>query len=245
VSGWNGWQSWGGHPAQGSYQPWRTKLSAVLCPSDSAGFAKSDTSVGGNNYVFSWGDHINFNNSGNRPRGAFGRYSSTGFRDILDGTSTTLMFSETVMSDGTGRRDRVHGGYAIVGGLTGNPAACLAVEGNSGQLTGTLPDSHDRRGNLWPGGWPMCTGFNTVLAPNAPNCANGKGEWNYGVFTPDSFHPGGVNATFCDGSVTFIADSIDTGNVSASDMAGKAGPSPYGVWGRLGSRAGGEEVEVP
>lgn len=99
------------------------------------------------------------------------------------------------------------------------------------------------RAGLGRGGYPMVQGFNTVLPPNAPRCAVDRGEWSWGVFPPTSFHPGGVNLCLADGSVTFVSETIDTGNLAAADVT--AGRSPYGVWGAIGSRDGGEAASVP
>jgi hypothetical protein len=38
--------------------------------------------------------------------------------------------------------------------------------------------------------------------------------------------------------VRFFSQSIDTGDISQPEQ--KTGPSPYGVWGALGSKSGGE-----
>jgi hypothetical protein len=56
-----------------------------------------------------------------------------------------------------------------------------------------------------------------------------------------------VNVVMGDSSVRFISNNIDTGNLSLSwsayNGANAAGrPSPYGVWGAMGSRAGRESV---
>jgi len=49
-----------------------------------------------------------------------------------------------------------------------------------------------------------------------------------------------------DGSVRFISDNIDTGNLAVpAPLATAGGPSPYGIWGALGSKAGGEPVSAP
>lgn len=45
---------------------------------------------------------------------------------------------------------------------------------------------------------------------------------------------------FCDGSVAFISETIDSGNLTASSLTNNR--SPYGVWGAMGSKAGGEVV---
>jgi len=43
-----------------------------------------------------------------------------------------------------------------------------------------------------------------------------------------------------DGSVTFISETIDTGNLAAP--APISGFSPYGIWGAMGSRNGAEPI---
>ena len=49
-----------------------------------------------------------------------------------------------------------------------------------------------------------------------------------------------MQAALHDGSVRFISETIDTGNLSVPQP--DAGASKYGVWGALGSKAGGETV---
>ena len=44
------------------------------------------------------------------------------------------------------------------------------------------------------------------------------------------------------GSVRFVMDSIDTGNLSVEQTLN--GPSFYGVWGAFGSRNGGEALNM-
>jgi prepilin-type processing-associated H-X9-DG protein len=84
-------------------------------------------------------------------------------------------------------------------------------------------------------------GFNTILPPNGPSCTEHRAGFP-GYFTAQSFHSGGVNVALADGSVRFISETIDTGNLSAPHTG--SGPSPYGVWGALGSKAGGEVVSL-
>jgi len=88
--------------------------------------------------------------------------------------------------------------------------------------------------------------FNTIIPPNGPSCTeHDGGEQNWGIYPPQSNHPGGVNVGFIDGSVRFIPDSIDTNGLNAANGGGGGaatwtGPSVFGVWGALGSIAGGE-----
>jgi prepilin-type processing-associated H-X9-DG protein len=51
--------------------------------------------------------------------------------------------------------------------------------------------------------------------------------WNRSLVGPSSYHPGGVNLGFVDGSVRLIGDSI----------------SPL-TWGSLGTMAGGEAIDA-
>lgn len=83
------------------------------------------------------------------------------------------------------------------------------------------------------------SGFNTMLPPNSPSCLVGNVN-TFGVFAPQSWHPGGVNSVFADGSVRFISETINAGNPAAPESL--SGPSPYGVWGAFGTMCGGEVV---
>jgi hypothetical protein len=60
-----------------------------------------------------------------------------------------------------------------------------------------------------------------------------------------------VQVIFADGAVAFVSENIETGNRSASSPTSdttyiaKTTASPYGVWGALGSRVGGESPAFP
>ena len=84
------------------------------------------------------------------------------------------------------------------------------------------------------------TGLTFVFTPNTPmlyrNPKDGKiydvdwhnsGSEEYSAVTARSYHPGGVNALFMDGSVKLVANSI-----------------PQATWRALGTRNGGEAVDA-
>ena len=91
-----------------------------------------------------------------------------------------------------------------------------------------------------------------MLPPNSPTCAIGGSEDGTKV-SASSYHSGGVNTCFGDGSVRFISDTVDCGDQS-DDFYNKVndkgrpqdygGKSVYGVWGAFGTMAGGETVAL-
>ncbi len=241
----------GTYPPQGcwgmeeSYAPFRQHISSFFCPSDGNGPNRNPANqTGAANYCFSRGDRISdiVSPGLSTARGVFMRGRCRSFADIKDGTSNTVAVSEHGVW--TGNVLYLHGGFCSVANLHTGPVVCLQYKGTNNQLTCGSPgaDHLEQIGRAWAAGWPIYTGFTTVLGPNQPHCASSTGEWASGVFPPDSYHPGGVNVGMTDASVRFISETIDTGNLASAQPATGTVASPYGVWGALGTIQGGESV---
>ena len=171
---------------------------------------------------------------------------------IVDGTSNTVLAGEvtrgtTVNSNNGSERDIRRSMY-VVGSFPGKtesnlsgaaPSVCIAAPRDpvSSFLFASGTSTYSIKGGV------RCWDANTVYAvcqtmspPNAPSCENGnEGRANIAV---SSYHSGGANVALYDGSVKFVSETIDCGNVSAAPV--KLGQSPYGVWGAMGSVNGGE-----
>lgn len=239
----------GAMPLWTGYRPFLVKINTMHCPSDGTGPATSASNNARNNYNACIGDEC-WNSVGrtNR-RGIFSHRVGTAVAAVKDGSSNTAFISEHSIHprwDAAQNCNFIHGCYVIVSGLDQNPALCLAMRGPNGTILGTQPATHQRRGNSLFAGFPMMSGFNTILPPNSPACAFDIGEWSWGVFPPDSYHPGGVNMAMGDGSVRFISNNINSGNTALPDpWRSGVKASSYGVWGALGTKEGGESVQVP
>jgi prepilin-type processing-associated H-X9-DG protein len=130
---------------------------------------------------------------------------------------------------------------ALVPDVHNNPLSCRQAA--VGQFLAAGIRHQGSGGKFWHDGHPTYVGFNTILPPNSPSCSSNI-AWGDGapaILPPTSEHTGGVNASRADGSVSFISDNINTGNLTVpASMA--VGTSPYGVFGALGTRNGGEIV---
>jgi len=204
------------------------RIGLYLCPSEindrSAGPGKYPSS-----YATGTGDWLTADHTAHV--GGNGAYpvlspGSVGLRsaDITDGFSTTVGFTEV----------KTFGDCLIKSGALPTtppvtPADVLAFGG-----TFTLGINHTR----WAEGAIAYSCMTFVFPPNtAVNYASAGRTYDvdfaciypveYGAITARSFHPGGVNALFMDGSVHFVTNSI-----------------PQMTWRALGTRNGGESVSA-
>ncbi len=92
------------------------------------------------------------------------------------------------------------------------------------------------------------TAFQTVLPPNSASCIpfGTPNDWDWGLVSASSYHPGGVHILMGDAAVKFITDAVDTGNIDARppvfDNPQRVTKSPFGAWGALGTKNGGESI---
>ncbi|MBQ9812308.1 MAG: DUF1559 domain-containing protein [Thermoguttaceae bacterium] len=232
-------------------------IKMLACPSDSVANTPSYTNnAQRGSYMGSLGDAtVTATESGVNKRGFFPggigvtRSPYNGVKTntmaaMTDGTSNTLAIIESCDGDSASCQ-KVKGGTVVWGG--GSPNSCLSyVNSSSPTVYNTSNVLGDARGWLHTDGRPCTMGVQTILPPNSPNCTtNAHNGWGWGYLSASSYHAGGVNGLRVDGSVAFYSDTIDCGNRlgenswSGTDPIGK---SPFGVWGALGSRDGGEST---
>lgn len=197
-------------------------------------------------------------------RGVFVPRFVTRLRDIQDGTSNTVAMGEIKTDLG----DRDISTFTAEGAnLRLNPNNCASMIDPLRPkfwAPGTADSSanaQNRRGYKWACGRSIYTAFQTILPPNRQNCAwdsTGNGVTDLadeGVHCTASQHEGGSHILFADGAVKFITDSIEAG-ISTHRTVRQGGtakdprfstvpgsPSPFGLWGALGTRASREVID--
>ncbi len=150
--------------------------------------------------------------------------------EITDGTSNTALFAET-------RRSRASMNatteipvadplnvYTITGDFTG--ASAIDPPANCSNFANQLRIRY--RGQMYHRDLPSTGYYSHTVPPNYRlwDCTNNP-NFNQVHGAARSYHPGGVNATFCDGSVRFVKNSIN-----------------LNTWRALGSKGGGEVISA-
>ena len=240
---------------EGGAAPWsgyattnyKQKSDGLRCPSDSS----PQFTQGNINYAFCLGDFVTNNRDSVDTNGMFAAYRTYATRDCRDGTTNTIAFSERVGAsfgiNGKNSPDVREGTLTNVPAITTNPGACLAavaLVSRNGVYT-NWSAVKGKFSSLCYDGQSENVAFLTVLPPNAPSCtndANGNADATSPLLTATSAHSGGVHCLFVDGAVRFMNNTINTGNLGVG--ATLNGPSPYGVWGALGTRGGKETASV-
>ncbi len=178
---------------------------------------------------------------------------------IKDGTSNTLIIGEI----GTSKHDTEHydtnvedkesirtvfGGFSRVDSIYDDdhgilPNVCVSNREGKELIASTVRRSI--RGHRFGDGRPWIQGFNTALPPNSPNCVR-MTSVTWGFFPAQSNHPGGVNVGMADGSVRFVSDTVDCGDLSGDYKPREYfdGKSPFGVWGAMGTINGRESTSL-
>ena len=198
-------------------------------------------------------------------RGVFIARDTMKFRDILDGLSNTIMAGEIATDLGDNDiRTRPHvnngAGNFWTGGVDTNPQWCV----DQGFIDPERPRFWDpgipalgaavRRGYRWADYRGIYGMFHTIRPPNAELCLRG-GHATDGTMPASSRHPGGAHVLMADGAIKFITDSIESGDQNAPPVTQQntnggyisvnppGSPSPYGLWGSLGTRASSEVID--
>jgi prepilin-type N-terminal cleavage/methylation domain-containing protein len=225
-------------PWDGNYQPWRTQIPILLCPSD--GPARMDT--GSSSYRMCLGTTVLDNHDGhgqdwNQPStGMFtamttwNRARSWRFSDVRDGLSNTIAIGERRTGNRDRREDIAHVANSRGGSMRTNSEMknatgwlnlvndCLQTTSQYGGKkyndTGIPIEAHGSGGGQFPGdrwadGRPYFAAFNTLVAPNGPSCQEDQGDWNWMMMTASSRHPGIVQVSLGDGSVRTISETIN------------------------------------
>ena len=239
--------AWGPQPCITNYKPWATTQPWLQCASDPGNQRILQTTIcklPGNNYRFCIGDNPIANNGANsKCRGVFNDWMSAAISEIADGTSNTLAISERIVFATT---SAVKEDIAINQTIS-SPLSCFGLNGGNGAFrsgTSVLGNpysaGYDPMGRRWGDGENYWSAFTTVLPPNAASCMSAAHSTSAAIISTSSYHPGGVLGAMADGSVRFFNETIDCGNLASTAVT--SGASPYGVWGSLGTKAGGEAI---
>jgi prepilin-type N-terminal cleavage/methylation domain-containing protein/prepilin-type processing-associated H-X9-DG protein len=187
--------------------------------------------------------------------GMFTYWNCYGIRDCTDGTSNTVLVTESLVGQasnptpfqrnnavtgvGSASPAEVHDASSNIlpSGTVGNVYLTLIVPAmqacTSAYQTVGNPNLSNANGDRWGWGAMSITLMNTVVTPNSKLAPFSACRDSCGGCGPDdsifsnaqSNHPGGVNVLFGDGSVRFVKDSI----------------SPQ-TWMAIGTRANGETI---
>jgi prepilin-type N-terminal cleavage/methylation domain-containing protein/prepilin-type processing-associated H-X9-DG protein len=181
------------------------------------------------------GDWYVWQNGGPINRTAFSPNYSKSLAEFTDGLSNTMVFSETQV-DHAQLKNCASFGSLTPTSFPDTAQSPAMIQALAPGCSKTASSSHQK----WANGNTVASAVTTALTPNTRVLLPGDplpydivttGETSggpvYAAVTADSYHPGGVNCLFGDGSVKFVKDSVN----------GRA-------WRALGTIAGGEVVSA-
>ena len=268
------WSPMGPEPSDGNYRPWRIEIPTLRCPSDPGTGAPAlgrtnyaacygDSTDWVETGFWRWdgtrwvGDSLQARRARASCRGVFVPRSLTAFKHIKDGLANTIACGE-IATDLGDRNVRtaahLNSGWAP-NGVHDTPRICEPDKDPDrpqfwSPMFNNIGSSEEKRGYHWADGRPLYSGFNTTLPPNNEVCL-GADHSSGGHAPASSQHQGGVHVLLADGSVRFVTDSIEAGDDTAHVVSlGGTGrnspgsPSPFGLWGALGTRAAREVIDT-
>ncbi|SIO14947.1 prepilin-type N-terminal cleavage/methylation domain-containing protein/prepilin-type processing-associated H-X9-DG domain-containing protein [Singulisphaera sp. GP187] len=224
------------------------QVSVFLCPSD---VNSAEAYINCNNYFGSVGTTSNLTNANTSTwpappvmsslttTGLFAYQRVYGLRDMLDGTSNTIAFSESTVGNPKSILGQINIGLTNVAGAAAgefadawtNPNAVITALASCDSAWQNRSATIDaQRGKNWIHGSMAFTLFNTLAMPNSSKWSycSGNGSGSASTFgEADSYHSGGVNVLMGDGSVKFIKNTVNRN-----------------TWWSLGTRANGEVISA-
>ena len=241
---------------QANYTGFNSRVGSYLCPSDPfAGISST------NSYLASAGTTTTGDTGPAPTTGIFQMQNGTTVAAVTDGTSNTIMYFETKVSEAVDAVDTAADDRVAEASALGkfNPTQVLVNATDPGGANNVLDASANLQATmagiaacnqLWQAGpsgsggtsptkgyrWGLGTigmGMGTTIVPPNGTVWNGCRFSGNATYNSDgsayvnatSYHPGGVNTLFADGSVRFIKNSIN-----------------MVTWMSLGTRGNGEVV---
>ncbi|QDS86851.1 hypothetical protein EC9_10260 [Rosistilla ulvae] len=172
------------------------------CPSDPSGPARCRGNQIGN-YVLSNGSDFfkRTNSPSSSTKGMFYFESSTGFNNLIDGSSNTVMGSEIIIR-GNNRDGHVYDGGAYWQGANHGEGFFSTQQAPNTTLPDLIVRSDTNFNECTNGNWDRFAPCEDVGYSDA----NASGGYRNSA---RSFHPGGVNLLMGDASVRFMSETID------------------------------------